>query len=255
MDNIAVPTWVIDPDNTNRSICQPFECLLNRYIDLPFLDPVRDKYLIDWFMKAQTAGHTLDFLFLEGMIFIVLVYLGVKFTVFVPEIATAISGSYTLSFNALGQSAENGLSFMGGALKYVGGKAVDKVTTKSFRNRVGGYVDKMQFILPTEKGRMMRGMHFNEKAVEAGKATDWRVFKDKAGKASRNADKKIDAGFDKLYKKHGYLTGYKLDSTIRDYKSKAMTHLALNMIVPKTEKILDNDIEIAERRNNGGKKR
>lgn len=108
--NIPIPMDFYKDDGT---LCNAYECIGNRYIELPFLDPDKDQAKIEGFFNG-------DFLHFDGLLLIfVSLYLLARFNTFSVSISqflsntsgslTSLSGAADSSFAPMQQQINQGL--------------------------------------------------------------------------------------------------------------------------------------------------
>jgi|GEM_PF-6227427 len=117
---ITIPGYGFwDPSDADR-FCTPYECTGERYINLPFLDLVKDASLIKAF-ENPFIDLNLPMLY-NGFILVLLAYLMFKFNAVVPDIGKGIAGG-SGSGSALGKASQRSLSdiksFAGGVNKII----------------------------------------------------------------------------------------------------------------------------------------
>ena len=92
---IPVPGYGFwDTLNPTR-FCAPYDCIANRYIDLPFLDLTNDSALISAF-NSPYVGLNLPMLY-NAFLLLLLTYLMLKFNNLIPEVAKGIAGTASAS--------------------------------------------------------------------------------------------------------------------------------------------------------------
>jgi hypothetical protein len=151
--SIAVPGYGFWNSLDPTHFCAPFECTANRYIALPFLDPVADSSLINAFQSPLFA-LSLPMLY-NAFILVILAYLMYKFNEVIPEIGKGISGSSS-SGKGLGQTArestgdikkfsdgiQNTKAFQ--ALKAAAISSAKKMLPSTLRNKLNDKLDAIK---------------------------------------------------------------------------------------------------------------
>ena len=131
---ITIPGYGFwDPSDADR-FCTPYECTGERYINLPFLDLVKDASLIKAF-ENPFIDLNLPMLY-NGFILVLLAYLMFKFNAVVPDIGKGIAGG-SGSGSALGKASQSSLSdiksFAGGVNKIIENSKSLKLIKKAYR--------------------------------------------------------------------------------------------------------------------------
>lgn len=119
--SMAVPGFGFWDSGNPNYFCNPYECTADRYIDLPFLDPVADASLIKDFQNPWVSLSTP--MVYNSCIFTLICYVMVKFNSLIAEIARMIARQQTHGSNALVGAATSSVNSMYGAASWVGGKA------------------------------------------------------------------------------------------------------------------------------------
>ena len=106
MDTIEVPGYGYNDASNPDYFCEPFECMDERYVELPFLDPSikNEADLIEDF-KSPQSSLSIPMLY-NSSVLLLMCYLMMKFNDVVPQLAKSMAGG-SATGNALGQTASS----------------------------------------------------------------------------------------------------------------------------------------------------
>ncbi len=135
-DIIEVPGYGYNDTSRPDYYCEPYECLDERYVELPFLDPdiEREADLIDDF-KSPSSSLSIPMLY-EATILLLMCYLMMKFNDVVPGLAKGIAhGGGSAGSTAIGNTANSAAADFKSALSGMKNLAGKIATGKSERER------------------------------------------------------------------------------------------------------------------------
>ena len=177
------------------SFCEAYGCIGQRYVDLPFLDPVRDQRRISQFWNGK-------FVQLDGMLLIfVAIYLLDKFNGTAVSIAKFISGS-SGNLTDIQNVSNNAVSGIRAQLDKIGDKAKDRFA----ETKVGRKVTQMK--------EMAAGVAQNIKEAPSKWVDKRRIKNLKKDALSKNPNSAVAAetrklsGFDHSKVKQGAIGDY-----------------------------------------------
>ena len=119
--SMAVPGFGFWDSGNPNYFCNPYECMADRYISLPFLDPVADASLIQDFANPWVSLSTP--MVYNACIFALICYVMLKFNALIADIARAISRQQAHGGNALVGAAKSSVNNLYSAMSWTGGKA------------------------------------------------------------------------------------------------------------------------------------
>ena len=139
---IPVPGYGFwDALNPTR-FCAPYDCIANRYIDLPFLDLTNDSALISAF-NSPYIGLNLPMLY-NAFLLLLLTYLMLKFNDLIPALAKGIAGTGGGVSPDLGVAAERAVLSIPGGIRDTSSMLGGMAMAKFKKTKAGQKYDKFR---------------------------------------------------------------------------------------------------------------